>query len=236
MGRVGPELPPLAVTIGVDVGKLRDPTALVITEETPGDIHVVRYLSRLPLGTSYPQVAERLAGAYRNTCGILAGQLEVYDQHDRIISGRISTTLEPCHESWEPKAQDYVWVMVDATGCGLPVVDFLRERSGIPADHLTAVMLTSGEHSTVRRGAREGSCSKSHMVSRLQTLLGDERLKLPNTDEAKALAGELEDFEMQISESANVSYNARPGSHDDLITALALSVLVEKGRWESGVI
>lgn len=63
------------VTVGMDVGQKVDPTAIAVVElewrprpPSPGlppgleDYHIVRHLERLPLGTSYPQVAARLAG------------------------------------------------------------------------------------------------------------------------------------------------------------------------------
>jgi hypothetical protein len=65
------------VIIGVDIGQRVDPTAIAVLEQEdrrelrlktdgePGQRlvrhHVVRYLARLPLGTPYPEVAERLA-------------------------------------------------------------------------------------------------------------------------------------------------------------------------------
>lgn len=67
-----------AVTIGADVGQRVDPTAICVaeTEQRPRPVpadraapdyprsdchHLVRHLERLPLGTPYPQVAERIA-------------------------------------------------------------------------------------------------------------------------------------------------------------------------------
>jgi hypothetical protein len=63
--------------IGVDIGQRVDPTALAVVEhedrrdrclKADGQVeerlvrhHLVRYLARLPLGTPYPEVAERLA-------------------------------------------------------------------------------------------------------------------------------------------------------------------------------
>jgi hypothetical protein len=64
------------VTVGVDVGQRVDPTAVAVVEieERPREDgrggteyhhmdyhHMVRHLERLPLGTPYPQVAERVA-------------------------------------------------------------------------------------------------------------------------------------------------------------------------------
>ncbi len=56
------------VTMGADVGQRRDPTAIAVvdaalrTGRVPPEMHhVVRHLERLPLGTSYPEVAARVA-------------------------------------------------------------------------------------------------------------------------------------------------------------------------------
>lgn len=63
-----------SITIGVDIGQRVDPTAIAVVERQPrveygaedGSQrrvwhHTARYLARLPLGTPYPDVAERLA-------------------------------------------------------------------------------------------------------------------------------------------------------------------------------
>jgi hypothetical protein len=53
-----------AVTVGVDIGQRRDPTAIAVVEqERRGSEthHIVRHLERLPLGSPYPAVAERIA-------------------------------------------------------------------------------------------------------------------------------------------------------------------------------
>jgi hypothetical protein len=56
------------IVIGVDIGQKRDPTAVCVAEidrrevESRTETHfVVRHLERLPLGTPYPKVAERIA-------------------------------------------------------------------------------------------------------------------------------------------------------------------------------
>jgi hypothetical protein len=56
------------VTIGLDVGQRVDPTAIAVVEiderpgsgECPAVHHLVRHLERLPLGTAYPRVVERV--------------------------------------------------------------------------------------------------------------------------------------------------------------------------------
>ncbi len=46
--------------VGADIGQARDPTALGVIE-TAADKLQVRHLERLPLGTPYPQVVDRIA-------------------------------------------------------------------------------------------------------------------------------------------------------------------------------
>lgn len=55
------------ITIGVDIGQKHDPTAICVAEvdrrqvEDRRETHcLVRHLERLPLGTRYPRVAERI--------------------------------------------------------------------------------------------------------------------------------------------------------------------------------
>ena len=58
----------MTVLIGVDIGQKRDPTALCVAEDEERFVEgrrerhfVVRFLDRLPLGTPYPAVADRVA-------------------------------------------------------------------------------------------------------------------------------------------------------------------------------
>ena len=53
----------MGVLIGVDIGQKRDPTALAVAEaeQREEEWHfLVRHLERLPLGTPYPKVSQRL--------------------------------------------------------------------------------------------------------------------------------------------------------------------------------
>ncbi len=72
-------------------------------------------------------------------------------------------------------------------------------------------------------------------MSRLQSLLQFRRIHLPNTPEAATLARELQDFEIRVDENAHQRSGAfRVGTHDDLVTALGLTVQKEPIRRGSG--
>jgi hypothetical protein len=62
-----------AIAVGVDIGQKRDPTAIAVVapefREVDGrreDYHLVRFLERLPLGTPYPAVAQRVQTVIAN--------------------------------------------------------------------------------------------------------------------------------------------------------------------------
>lgn len=196
----------MAITIGVDIGQKRDPTAVCVAEgewrEVEGrtESHfTVRHLERLPLGTPYPQVAERIA--------------RITDQ----VRARIGESPT---------------VFVDATGVGTPVVDLLRER--VLSGEVVAVWFTYGDQ---RTESWEGdhlrvSLGKSHMVSRLQVLLGTGRLHLPRTQEVAALTEELLNYELRVDQSGHERSGAfRFGTHDDLVTALGLACQIDRSPW-----
>ncbi len=50
----------LSFTVGVDIGKSQDPTAIAVVEHRKPDLHL-RHLERLPLGTPYPAVVAHVA-------------------------------------------------------------------------------------------------------------------------------------------------------------------------------
>jgi hypothetical protein len=180
-----PELPPPAIGAQRIFDQRRSYTLAVEPIPTGGEQHyVIRHIERLPLGTPYPKVAERLAEIY--------GKL--------IASGHAPQCF------------------ADATGVGLPVVDLLT-AAGVP---VIPVFLTGGERETF--DGREIHLAKTRLVSRLQVLLQTRRVHLPDTDDARALQQELLDFEIKVTEAANLQFGAfKIGSHDDLAVALGLA-------------
>ncbi len=115
----------------------------------------------------------------------------------------------------------HVALYLDATGVGRPLMDLLTQ--GGTALH--AFYFIAGGKRTVRP---DGSIAlgKGWMVSRLQTLVQTGRLSLPQTAEARALAAELLTYEIRVSRTGRDTFGAfAHGTHDDLVTAVGLSVL-----------
>ncbi len=203
--------------VGIDLGKISDPTSICVVEATRPDPptiydpdvmmrttaalpraethYTVRDLARLPLGTNYPQVYQTIVTIVDN--------LQRYTVH-------------------RPR------VLVDATGA-VAAVDSLRDALRGKNCTLVACTFTHGD-----RLAKGGSYAqptlsvgKAFLVSRLQTLLQWDHLDLPaRSPEVLAMRDELLNYEIRIDENANDKYGAfAVGTHDDLVTALGLAVL-----------
>jgi len=78
----------MSVTIGVDIGQAVDPTAIVVVEtgryeaqfvdDVPEKQHHIRWIEKVPLGTSYSQVVERIA-LVAERCELLGPAVIVVD-------------------------------------------------------------------------------------------------------------------------------------------------------------
>lgn len=222
-------LPPIrkGMRIGVDLGKRRDPSAIIVAEiqlrdytrrnpatgehgitgeVTGGDNHyVVHHVGRLPLGTPYPAVVERLKVIYEAEKSRTQPRTPAEPNRlDRVYPPHRTTLQFEC--------------LVDATGLGDPVIDMLR-RAGMD---VTPVFLTGGDKAIRQHG--ELRLSKTLMVSNLQVLLQEHRVHLPKTSESDALVDELLTFEIHINDKAHVETGAfKVGVHDDLAVSLGLA-------------
>lgn len=197
----------IATTIGVDVGKKQDPTAICVIEpqnrtidDVQSEHYLIRHLERVHLGTRYPDVADRVD----------------------YVAEQVALKTEAT-----PK------LYIDATGVGQAVADILKDRN---RDYiaLMAVDFVSGKK---RREDDDGiKLGKTGFVSRLQRLLQTGRIHAPRNPETEALAEELLNYEIRQSEEGVLKFGAfRTGTHDDLVTALGLAVQVDTKAEESDV-
>ena len=209
------------VRVGVDVGQKVDPTAICVAEPE-GDAFMIRYLQRLALGMPYPKIAERLA----ELVGNLTDRL--YRQAWAAIAKQPGSQLID-QAALRREAEASIWLLIDATGVGGPVCDMVTEPLRGTAVSMTRVLFTYGDRYKGGWGRREAKLGKAYLVSRLQALLQGKRVKLPRTAEAQALAEELLDYEIKVTEDGNDKYGAfKVGSHDDLVTALGLACLHDR--------
>ena len=180
--------------IGVDLGKQRDPTALAVVEIERRE-GVVHYVVRF---------VERLplGTAYPH------------------VVRRLATVCRQVAQRSGQRPE----VFVDGTGVGTPVVDLL-DAARLDASRVWSVIFTGGDRRREDAARRRITVGKAFLVRRLQALLRDRRVHLPGCAEARALAAELQVYEIRVDVDAKARYGAfRSGTHDDLVTALALAV------------
>jgi len=210
--RLGSDVPRRSsppIIIGVDFGKQRDPTAVVVVEgikvDRPGLrpewLFETRHLERLALGTDYLAVGRRIAEVVRN-----------------IEARPVPLIMSP------PSIQ----LVLDASGVGVSGVDIVRDALHGSRARLIAVTFSHGE-TLNRKSSREVTVGKSFLLKRLQALFQTQRIKLPaDHPEAAAMARELMDYEVRVDPDGDMKTGAfRVGTHDDLATALGLAVLVD---------
>jgi hypothetical protein len=196
--------------IGIDIGKKADPSAVCVVMAEERDRtrsgesvthYVVPFLQRLPLEMKYPQQVARFV---------------------EIIAGAVDKCRYKC-----PPPEIYA----DVTGVGEGVLDLLEpelSKRGIRGLHRVRFM--HGDKILGNPG-RQISIGKSYMGSRLQILAESQRVHLPDIPEARALADELLDFDIEVSEDGGEKLGAmRPGTHDDMVVALSLATLTEMRR------
>lgn len=120
-----------------------------------------------------------------------------------------------------PSLQGQSTLVVDATGCGRPVVDLLTQAQLAPV----AVSIHGGGQ--VSHEGRHWRVPKRDLVGGLLVLLQTERLKVADAlPLAQVLVQELLNFRVTIDpRTAHDSYSAwREADHDDLVLATALAV------------
>ena len=112
-------------------------------------------------------------------------------------------------------------LVIDGTGIGKPVADMFKWRGLVP----WCVTSTAGTAQTIDQGTRTANVPKLQLISRIQSLLFEQRLRVQaDLPEAAAFLGELRDFRVEYSASGNMTFNARHGRHDDMISAAAVAV------------
>jgi len=121
------------------------------------------------------------------------------------------------------------WLVVDATGVGMPVVDMLW-RTGLRP---IAVTITGG-NTVVSSGPGIYSVPKRDLASVLQVLLQTERLRIARKiPQADILVQELRAFRVKINlTTGHDSYESwRESEHDDLVLAAAMACWYAENAW-----
>ena len=190
------------VAVGVDVGQAHDPTAICVAV-------------RIDTTTLNPQHADanpvkepRYEVLHLERLRLGAPYPQQVDAIEAMLCRSPLNRLSPS-------------VLVDYTGVGRPVFDMFAGRHAL--QRAQGVVITGGRETS--RTPAGWSVPKAELVSKLQALLHSGHLKIAaSLPDAAVLARELQDFRVRFTEAGNATFNAREGTHDDLVLALALAV------------
>lgn len=188
--------------VGVDLGQQSDPTAIVAVEA---------------IGTRlWPDPVMRRQFHVR-----MIEQPELGTPYKAIVD-RLVTIMRAkdlCPPGYAPPC-----LVVDQTGVGRPVVDYLRSAGLDPV----GISISGGQ--TVNRPEpsrypQDLTVPKADLVAVVQMALGNELLKVAKLPLAATLKAELKNFKLKYSKAGNEQYEAwRSGDHDDIVLALAIAL------------
>lgn len=205
--------------VGLDIGQRRDPTALAITEAVETRMGTVVHVGHEPpwgtCETCYPETEDVFYVRDIGRLQLGTKYPAVAERVAEVIGSLNARSVTP-------------YLLVDVTGVGRPVFDILAGSLASLDVYPSAVTFTGGRMLRGNLGSPELSLPKELLVSRLQALLQTLRIKGPDTEPMHATAEELRVYEVRVSEDAKLTAGAfRTGAHDDLATALGLSVLFD---------
>ena len=194
--------------IGLDLGQTSDFTALAVLEKSPL-FDPKGYLAR----------DQNAINLNMYDC-IYLHRYPLGTPYPTIVAETVSLVRRP---ELKPARHDRLGLAIDQTGVGGPVLDLFR-REEMPAE-VVGVTITAGSGSRWDDRDKKAFVSKIELVGLVQALLQTARLKIVSSLRyAELLRGELLNFQVKITPSANETFGAwRDGSHDDLVLALALA-------------
>ncbi len=215
--------------VGCDLGKLTDPTALSVMS---------RSLSINP-ESGLPEKTSRGDYAYRWECRAIK-RYRLGTTYMAIVGDvlRVCSRLE-----LQPRPR----LVLDATGVGVAVVEmFTSALRDYPDIETHSITITSGESFSAVPGLTRSNLvargqwrvAKTQLIGAIRAVLESRRFKVskdPTTGKpiefAEVLVRELQNFRERITEAANMTYEARQGTHDDLVLATALPVWLGSQRF-----
>ena len=193
--------------VGVDLGQAQDYTAITVLQRKeivePQNCSLSEYDPGLQMSAFIVDTYE-LRHLERPAIG--TSYLEIVKRITRVMHA--------------PELTDNAILLVDATGCGRPVVDMLKGEGLQP---LIAITITGGNSAS--QSAEGFNVPKTELVSVLQLYLQSGRLKIAAAlPDANTLKDEILNFRVKVSlKDGEETFGAwREGIHDDMVLATAI--------------
>jgi hypothetical protein len=207
----------MSFIVGVDLGSVAEPTAIVVVEAHTLP-HVGYRQTRQSGGWILDQPVYRLPDG-RQT--VEHPPISYSVRHaERLKPGTSYPSIVKRAKYFEKKLEEPL-LTVDTTGVGEATVALFRKADLAP--HV--ITITAGESSASEGKARR--IPKWDLVSVAQVLLQTNRLRIAKAIPlADTMLRELLNFRMKVSLNAATAEAWREGPHDDLVLALAIALWI----------
>lgn len=224
------------IQIGIDIGKITDPTAISVAEVSRHDTGRFRQCKRVPAridSKSGTFIEAKDAEPVLQTRFVIRqiGRMPLGTSYPDVSAKIVDLFLNDLF------AGRQIRVLIDVTGVGQAIYDMVKkelherihgvnnlsaeQRERLKKLSLQPISFVHGE----KYNRTKGTLGKAFLVSKMQALLQNKRIDTPVTAEMKATCDELLVYQVKISDQGKDTYGAKTGAHDDLATALGLSCL-----------
>ncbi|HEX9503846.1 MAG TPA: hypothetical protein VF974_06040 [Patescibacteria group bacterium] len=170
--------------------------------------YMVRFIKRLPLNTSYHDVAEYISNMLKN---------DLFQNRKVRVLIDVTGVGRPVYDNLKRK----IFIRLNNAEVTHMSVGIQFKMSSNHMLQLKPISFVHGE--IYNRG--KGTLGKAFLVSHLQSILQEKRFHAPDIPEVKAMCDELLVYEIKITDNGKDTYGAKIGKHDDLATAAALACL-----------
>ena len=204
--------------LGVDLGKTMDYTSFAIIEmEYVPKLSDYYYhligLDRIK-GVEYPKVVDTIQQA------VIRLETPV---------NRIGRTV---------RYTGGIALCMDASGLGAPIKDYLN-KSGIfkiGGRKMYPVVFTGGESAHYDKLTHNYNISKAKIIGNFLSLMQHKRFNYaPNMKALPLLEQEIATFKYHLTPSGHAGFDAQSGSHDDLISAVCIPLIIGELKYRKGV-
>lgn len=192
--------------LNVDLGDVQDPTAISLLQRK----EMFQEHATLPETDARLREARRIVSKYE--CRLLE-RPELGTGYPGIIQ-RVKVIMQA------PDLVGRTALVVDATGVGLPVIQFMRAEGLAPIP----IVLTGGSSININDAAGGYNVPKQQVISALQIAVQSDRFKMASLPLTKVALKEFENFKVKRKQNA-VTFEAwRAKDHDDIVLSLAIGV------------
>ena len=202
--------------LGVDLAKSLDYTSFAVVEmayePAAGDyLYHLTALDRIR-GVEYPVIVR-----------LILDTLKYLDKQNE-------TGFKSCSMTDGPH------LCLDASGLGSPIRDFLKQGHYFTGlKKIYPVVFTGGESARYDAITKNFNVSKTKIISNFLSLMQHRRFDYASNLQAlPLLEEEIKDFQYHATPSGHIGMDAKQGAHDDLISAIAIPLIIGEWKYRRG--